>query len=446
MPQSRAISLDLHSKTTIFNGVSSVSPTVATRRWFASGSEKVISCPPLGDSITEGEVGTWHVAEGDVVAEDDLVCEIETDKITVEIRAPTAGTIVSLAASEGENVLIGADLYTMSVGGAAGGAKKAAPKKKQEESAPSPPPAAASTPPPPPPPAAQPSSSAAPPPPPPPPAPRAPSAGSAPPPPPPPPAAPRAAAPTPPSPPTPAAPAAPATLSGSRTERREKMKKIRIRIAERMKEAQNTTAMLTTFNEVDMSALIALRAREQESFTKRNGAKLGFMGAFVKASAGALVDSPMVNAVIEGNEIVYRDYVDISVAVASPTGLVVPVIRNAETLSIAQAEATLSSLASKARDGSLGLDEMAGGTFTISNGGVFGSLMGTPILNPPQSAILGMHAVKDRPIAVNGEVVIRPMMYLALTYDHRLVDGREAVTFLKSIKERIEDPAAMLLR
>jgi 2-oxoglutarate dehydrogenase E2 component (dihydrolipoamide succinyltransferase) len=224
------------------------------------------------------------------------------------------------------------------------------------------------------------------------------------------------------------------------------MKKIRIRIAERMKEAQNTTAMLTTFNEVDMSALMALRKREQEGFTKRNGAKLGFMGSFVKAAAGALVDAPAVNAVIEGNEIVYRDYVDISVAVASPTGLVVPVIRNAETLSIAQAEASLASLAAKARDGSLSLDEMAGGTFTISNGGVFGSLMGTPILNPPQSAILGMHSVKERPIALNGEVVIRPMMYLALTYDHRLIDGREAVTFLKSIKERIEDPAAMLLR
>jgi 2-oxoglutarate dehydrogenase E2 component (dihydrolipoamide succinyltransferase) len=220
---------------------------------------------------------------------------------------------------------------------------------------------------------------------------------------------------------------------------------MRSRIAERLKDAQNTAAMLTTFQECDMGTLMELRGRYKDDFEKRHGVKLGFMSAFVKASAAALREVPAVNASIEGGDIVYHDFCDVSVAVSSPRGLVVPVIRDVQTMSFADVEKTLAELAAKARDDKIALEDMAGGTFTISNGGVFGSLMGTPILNPPQSAILGMHAIRDRPVAVKGQVVIRPMMYLALTYDHRLIDGREAVTFLKSIKEKIEDPSRLLL-
>jgi len=250
--------------------------------------------------------------------------------------------------------------------------------------------------------------------------------------------------------PKPAPAAKPAPLAaplviGARTETREKMTRIRKRVAERLKMAQNECAMLTTFNEIDMSNIISLRKTHQDAFVKKHGFKLGFMSAFVKASAAALQAIPAVNGVIDGGEIVYRDYVDISVAVATPKGLVVPVIRNAEAMSYATIESTINGLGLKAREGRLSVEEMDGGTFTISNGGVFGSLMGTPIINPPQSAILGMHGVFDRPVAIAGKVEIRPMMYVALTYDHRLVDGREAVTFLRRVKSAVEDPRVLLL-
>ncbi|KAK8727136.1 hypothetical protein OTU49_009711, partial [Cherax quadricarinatus] len=233
-------------------------------------------------------------------------------------------------------------------------------------------------------------------------------------------------------------------ISGTRTEQRVKMSRMRQRIAQRLKEAQDTNAMLTTFNELDMSNIMELRKSVGDQFLKKHGIKLGFMSAFVKASAYALTHQPTVNAVIDGSEIVYRDYVDISVAVATPKGLVVPVLRNVEGMNYLDIEKGIMELGEKARTGSLAVEDMDGGTFTISNGGVFGSLFGTPIINPPQSAILGMHGIFDRPVAKNGQVVIKPMMYIALTYDHRLIDGREAVTFLRKIKQSVEDPRTML--
>ncbi|ELV09897.1 Dihydrolipoyllysine-residue succinyltransferase component of 2-oxoglutarate dehydrogenase complex, mitochondrial [Tupaia chinensis] len=228
---------------------------------------------------------------------------------------------------------------------------------------------------------------------------------------------------------------------------KEKMNRMRQRIAQRLKEAQNTCAMLTTFNEIDMSNIQEMRARHKDAFLKKHNLKLGFMSAFVKASAFALQEQPVVNAVIDDTtkEVVYRDYIDISVAVATPRGLVVPVIRNVEAMNYADIERTISELGEKARKNELAIEDMDGGTFTISNGGVFGSLFGTPIINPPQSAILGMHAIFDRPVAVGGKVEVRPMMYVALTYDHRLIDGREAVTFLRKIKAAVEDPRVLLL-
>jgi 2-oxoglutarate dehydrogenase E2 component (dihydrolipoamide succinyltransferase) len=247
--------------------------------------------------------------------------------------------------------------------------------------------------------------------------------------------------------PAPAMPEPP-KAAGSRGETRVKMNRMRQRIAERLKEAQNTAACLTTFQECDMGALIELRKAHKDEFEKVHGVKLGFMSAFVAASTKALIEIPAVNAYIDDDakEIVYRDYCDVSVAVASPNGLVVPVLRNTEAMSFADVEKTIGAFGAKARAGALALEDMAGGTFTISNGGVFGSLMGTPIINPPQSAILGMHATKMRAVvAKDGSVVARPMMYLALTYDHRMIDGREAVTFLKSVANKIEDPARLLL-
>lgn len=240
-----------------------------------------------------------------------------------------------------------------------------------------------------------------------------------------------------------------ATLYGDREDRHVKMNRMRLRISERLKESQNTAASLTTFNEIDMSNVIDLRNTYKDSIMQKHGVKLGFMSAFVKASVFALQEIPIVNASIEGPDggdtIVYRDYVDMSVAVATPKGLVTPVVRNAHLLSFIEIEKAIAELGKKARDGKITIEDMAGGTFTISNGGVYGSLYGTPIINIPQSAILGMHATKERPVAVNGKVEIRPMMYVALTYDHRLIDGREAVIFLKTIKEQIEDPRRLLL-
>merc|ERR1712183_719928 len=277
-----------------------------------------------------------------------------------------------------------------------------------------------------------------------------------PPPPPPKPVAPMASRPPPaPMPPRPAAGAAPVVrmppadptteIAGTRSEHRVKMNRMRLKIASRLKEAQNTNAMLTTFNELDMSNIMQLRKENQDAFVKRHGIKMGFMSAFVKASAYALTKAPTVNAVIEGQEIIYRDFVDISVAVATPKGLVVPVLRNVSDMGYADIEKGIAALGQKAKNNDLAMEDMDGGTFTISNGGVFGSLFGTPIIDPPQSAILGMHGVFERPVVRNGNVVIRPMMYIALTYDHRLVDGREAVTFLRTIKNAVEDPRVMLM-
>lgn len=351
---------------------------------------------------------------GDSVTEDEVVCEIETDKTSVQVPAPASGVIEELLVPDGGRVEGGTPLFKLRKGAAAA---KAAPSPAADAPAAAPPP-------------------------------------------PPPPSAPTAMPPVPPVPPQPtqakpvsaikpkaAAPAPAPPAPGARGENRVKMNRMRLRIAQRLKEAQNTCAMLTTFNEVDMGNIQDMRKLYKDAFLKKHNIKLGFMSAFVKAAAYALTDQPAVNAVIDDTtkEIVYRDYVDISVAVATPKGLVVPVIRNVETMDFADIEKTINALGEKARNNALAVEDMDGGTFTISNGGVFGSMFGTPIINPPQSAILGMHGIFDRPMAINGKVEIRPMMYVALTYDHRLVDGREAVTFLRKIKAVVEDPRVLLL-
>ncbi|XP_072217951.1 dihydrolipoyllysine-residue succinyltransferase component of 2-oxoglutarate dehydrogenase complex, mitochondrial-like [Leuresthes tenuis] len=369
-----------------------------------------VNTPAFAESVTEGDV-RWEKAVGDSVTEDEVVCEIETDKTSVQVPAPGAGVIEELLVPDGGRVEGGTPLFKLRKGAAA--AVKAAPSPAAE--APAAAPAA------PPPPEASP------------------------------PAVPPQAAPATPVSavrPTPAAPAPAAAPSvGVRGENRVKMSRMRLRIAQRLKEAQDTCAMLTTFNEVDMSNIQEMRKLYKEAFLKKHSIKLGFMSAFVKAAAHALTDQPAVNAVIDDTtkEIIYRDYVDISVAVATPKGLVVPVIRNVETMNFTDIERAINALGEKARKNELAVEDMDGGTFTISNGGVFGSLFGTPIINPPQSAILGMHGIFDRPVAINGQVEVRPMMYVALTYDHRLIDGREAVTFLRRIKAVVEDPRVLLL-
>ncbi|XP_055333673.1 dihydrolipoyllysine-residue succinyltransferase component of 2-oxoglutarate dehydrogenase complex, mitochondrial-like isoform X2 [Paramacrobiotus metropolitanus] len=407
---------------------------------FLNDEIRTINTPPFADSISEGDV-RWHKAVGDQIKEDDIVCEIETDKTAVPCPSQVSGVIEELLVKDGEKVTKGAALYKIRVGATSGKAAdklkdKAEPEKKEAKEEKKEKPSgeekpkraegekakggegdAQSGPIP----TKKPNVPA-------------------------PPKEPLKSKPTSSVPVTPAASQSKAgAISGSRSEHREKMNRMRLRIAERLKEAQNTAAMLTTFNEVDMSNIIEMRNKYKDAFMKKHGVKLGFMSPFIKAAAYALQDQPVVNAVIDGTDILHRDYIDISVAVASPKGLVVPVIRNVEDMSYADIELTLEALSGKARDGTLAIEDMTGGTFTISNGGVFGSLFGTPIINPPQSAILGMHATNDRPVAVNGQVVIRPMMYVALTYDHRLIDGREAVTFLKKIKQVIEDPRLLLL-
>ncbi len=399
-----------------------------------------IRVPQLAESISEATVGKWSVKAGDSVARDQLLVELETDKVTVEVNAPEAGSVGEILAAEGATVTVGDLLATITAG--AGGAKAAAAPAKPapaaaQAAAPAPAPAAA--------------------------------AGKA------------AGQPLPAaaklaaennvnvsgvsgsgkdgrvtkgdvaallaSGPAPAA-AKPAAPSGPRAnaerEERQRMSKLRQVIARRLKEAQNTAAMLTTFNEVDMSALMAARKQYVDGFEKKHGVRLGFMSFFVKACVQALKEFPAVNAEIDGEDIVFKNYFNIGCAVSTPTGLVVPVIRDADQQSFAGIEKTISDLGKRARDGKLGIDELQGGSFSITNGGVFGSLMSTPIINPPQSAILGMHKIQDRPMAVGGQVVIRPMMYLALSYDHRIIDGREAVSFLVRVKESIEDPQRLL--
>jgi len=383
---------------------------------------QVINVPTMGDSITEGTIVDIPVGPGDYVEADDVVIVLETDKVSVDVRANEAGKIVDILGEVDQVMEVGSALYKIDTDDVGTGSKKTDATKEEAVAPPSPPPAADKK-------------TAAPP---------TPAAAVA---------TPPQKAPTP-APSTPASstqsPPKPKMISSVekfRSERRAKLSRMRQRVASRLKDAQNTAAMLTTFQEVDMSALMECRARYKDEFLKKHGVKLGFMSAFVKASTSALQEIPAVNAFIDDKtkEIVYRDYVDVSVAVASPKGLVVPVLRNTEFMSFADVEKTIALYGQKAKDGTLGLEEMTGGTFTISNGGVFGSLMGTPIINPPQSAILGMHATKMRPVVVDGQVLARPMMYLALTYDHRLIDGREGVTFLKSIAEKVADPSRLLL-
>jgi 2-oxoglutarate dehydrogenase E2 component (dihydrolipoamide succinyltransferase) len=419
-----------------------------------------VKVPALGESITEGTLAQWLKKAGDAVAADEPIASLETDKVTVDVPSPVAGVLSETVAKEGDTVEVGAVIARIDESG-----KATAPAEKAVETTTDSTPSAAETP-----------------------APReevpvepesdqittlspavrravlehhvdptsikgtgkdgritkddvlaaAAAKDSAAP------AQPEAKAPA----PSPAAPASPArapATPGERKEERVKMSRLRQTVAKRLKEAQNTAAMLTTFNDVDMTAVMDARSRYKDLFEKKHGIRLGFMSFFVKAVALAVRDVPSVNASIEGDEIVYRDYLDVSIAVSAPKGLVVPVVRNAQAMSFAEIEKTIAEYGKKAKEGTLTLDEMTGGTFTISNGGVFGSLLSTPILNPPQSGVLGMHRIEERPVAVDGQVVIRPMMYLALSYDHRLVDGREAVTFLVRVKEAIEDPTRLLI-
>lgn len=405
-----------------------------------------IRVPTLGESVSEATVGTWFKKVGDVVKADEPIVELETDKVTVEVPAPASGVLTEIVAANGETVGLGALLGQIAEGAA--GAVSA------EPAAPAAPVAAAAP--------AAPAVSA--------PAPAA--AGAMP-------AAPAAAkmlaennlsadqvdgsgkrgqvlkgdviaavakgvttaaAPAP-----AAAPRAPSATGDVAREERVKMTRLRQTIAKRLKDAQNTAAMLTTYNEVDMSAVMSLRNKYKDIFEKKHGVKLGFMGFFTKAVTHALKELPAVNAEIDGTDIIYKNYCHIGVAVGTDKGLVVPIVRDADQMSIAEIEKDIGRLGKLARDGALSMADMQGGTFTISNGGVYGSLMSSPILNAPQSGILGMHKIQERPVAIGGQVVIRPMMYLALSYDHRIVDGKEAVTFLVRVKESLEDPERLVL-
>lgn len=402
-----------------------------------------IKVPTLGESVTEATVARWLKKVGDAINVDDALVELETDKVTLEVNASAAGVLSEIVAAEGANVAVGALLGTIGEGaGAAPAPAAAAPAPVA-----APIPAAVQTAP-----AAT--------------APVMPAAAKI--------AADNgvdtgaiagtgkdgrvtkgdvlAAIETPKAAPAPVAAPAPKAApapSGPRAkadrEERVRMTRLRQRIAERLKEAQNTAAMLTTFNEVDMTNVIAMRNQLKDAFEKKHGVKLGFMSFFVKACLVALKELPAVNAEIDGTDLVYKNYYDIGVAVGTPQGLVVPVVRDADKLSFAGVEKTIGELGKKARDGKLSMEDLSGGTFTISNGGVYGSLMSTPILNTPQSGILGMHKTMDRAVVVNGKVEVRPMMYLALSYDHRIIDGREAVTFLVRVKECIENPERILL-
>lgn len=385
----------------------------------------VIKVPTMAESITEGTLTSFNKSVGEYIAQDELLATIETDKIDVEVNSPVSGTVVELLVAAEDTVTVDQEIAKIEPGAAPEGSaapkkeesKKEEPKKeepKKEEPKKEEAPAAAPVAP-----KETPKSSAP-----------APAAG-------------KDATKS-----TSGAPPASINPFGnySRGEERVKMNRMRMRIAERLKEAQNTAAFLTTFNEVDMSALMEMRKLYKDEFIKKTGIKMGFMGAFSRAAALASKDIPAVNGAIEnGNTMVFRDYMDISVAVSTPKGLVTPIVRNAESLSLLEIEAEIAALGSKARAGKLAIEDMTGGTFTISNGGVFGSLFGTPIINIPQTAVLGLHGIKERAVVINGKVEARPMMYLALTYDHRMLDGSESVVFLRTIKELIEDPRKMLL-
>ena len=410
-----------------------------------------IRVPTLGESVTEATIGKWFKKPGDPVAVDEPLVELETDKVTIEVPAPAAGTLGDIAAKDGETVAVGALLGSIKEGAGApakpAAAKPAAEAKPEAKPAPAPAPAA------------PPKVAAAD-------APLAPSVRKI--------AAEtgmdaakvegtgkdgrvtkgdmmaaieRAAAqPTPvPQPAAAVQVRAPSPADDAAREERVKMTRLRQTIARRLKDAQNTAAMLTTYNEVDMSAIMQMRAQYKDLFEKRHGVKLGFMSFFARACIQALKEVPEVNAEIDGQDLIYKNYYHIGVAVGTERGLVVPVLRDADQLSLAGIEKAIAALGKKARDGQLKIEDMQGGTFTISNGGVYGSLMSMPILNAPQSGILGMHKIQERPVAIAGKVEIRPMMYLALTYDHRVVDGQGAVTFLVRVKENLEDPARLVL-
>ena len=409
-----------------------------------------IRVPTLGESVTEATIGRWFKKPGEPVKADEPLVELETDKVTLEVNAPTAGVLGDIVAKDGATVAPGAVLGSIVEGDGSGAKPAAPPKASAPPAAPAKPAAPA--------PAAQPAKAAA-----------AKDSGPA--------VArlakesgvdpSRVAAPTgkdgratkgdmlaaiaagtaapAAAPSAPAQARAPSPAEDATREERVRMTKLRQTIARRLKEAQNTAAMLTTFNDVDMGAVMNLRKQYKDLFEKKHGAKLGFMGFFVKACVQALKEIPAVNAEIDGQDLVYKNYYHVGVAVGTDKGLVVPVVRDADRLSIAGIETAIADLGRRARDGKLSIDELQGGTFTITNGGIYGSLMSTPILNAPQSGILGMHRIEDRPVVRGGAVVVRPMMYLALSYDHRIVDGKEAVTFLVRVKEALEDPARLVL-
>jgi 2-oxoglutarate dehydrogenase E2 component (dihydrolipoamide succinyltransferase) len=406
-----------------------------------------IKVPTLGESVTEATIGRWFKKPGDPVTADEPLVELETDKVTLEVNAPASGTLSDIVAKDGETVGPGALLGSIAEG--AGGAAAAAPAKPAEPAPKAEAPKAATAVPP-----AKPATSS----------PNGPAVGRI--------AAESGLDPanvlgtgkdgrvtkgdmlaalqggptgvTAPA-PAPAPVRAPSAPDDASREERVRMTKLRQTIARRLKDAQNVAAMLTTFNDVDMGAVMKLRSQYKDVFEKKHGVKLGFMGFFTKAVVQALKELPAVNAEIDGQDIVYKNYYHVGIAVGTDKGLVVPVVRDADQLSIAEIEKTIAGYGKKARDGQLKIEEMQGGTFTITNGGIYGSLMSTPILNAPQSGILGMHRIEERPVVRGGQVVARPMMYLALSYDHRIVDGKEAVTFLVRIKEALEDPARLVL-
>ncbi|HQU78864.1 MAG TPA: 2-oxoglutarate dehydrogenase complex dihydrolipoyllysine-residue succinyltransferase [Azonexus sp.] len=401
-----------------------------------------VQVPQLSESVAEGTLASWKKKIGEAVARDEILIDIETDKVVLEVPSPGAGVLVEIVKGDGETVVSGELIARIDTEAKAGAAAPAAEAPKAAAPAAAPAPAAAA-------PAGTASPSA-----------RkildekgiaaadvagsgrggrvtkedavaaAPKSGpvAAP-------AAAKAALPTPPV----------AVALGDRTEQRVPMSRLRARIAERLLQSQQTNAILTTFNEVNMGPMMALRKQYGEKFEKAHGVRLGFMGFFVKAACAALQKFPVLNASVDGNDIVYHGFIDIGIAVGSPRGLVVPIIRNADQMSIAEIEKKIAEFGAKAKDGKLSIEDLTGGTFSISNGGIFGSMMSTPIINPPQSAILGIHATKDRAMVENGQVVVRPMNYLAMSYDHRIIDGREAVLGLVTMKEALEDPSRLLL-
>jgi len=417
----------------ISEGAGAAAPAPAAAPASDTGAAVDVMVPTLGESVSEATVSTWFKQVGDTVQQDEMLCELETDKVSVEVPAPASGILTEILAAEGATVAAGGKLAVMggasataaAPAAAAAPAHAAASTSKDVEDSPAAKKAMAE-------------------------------AGIS-----------RdavqgtgrdgramkddvaravAAAASAPAPaPVAAAPRAPVSADDASREERVKMTRLRQTIAKRLKDSQNTAAMLTTYNEVDMTEVMAVRKEYKDAFEKKHGARMGFMSFFTKACCHALKEVPEVNAEIDGTDIVYKNYVHMGIAAGTPTGLVVPVIRDADAMSFAEIEKAIAEKGARARDGKLTMAEMQGGTFTISNGGVYGSLMSSPILNPPQSGILGMHKIQERPMAINGQVVIRPMMYLALSYDHRIVDGKGAVTFLVRVKEALEDPRRLLL-